>query len=240
VTISPALQVRNLVKRFGATTAVDGLDLDARAGAVTVVLGRNGAGKTTTFECCVGLVAPSGGTIELWGLPPGHRDVRPRLGVMLQDGGLPRGVSVERALRYIGSLFPAPLDARALLDEVGLERVAASRVESLSGGEARRLSLACALVGRPELLFLDEPSAGLDPHARLALWETVGRLRNDGAAVVLATHDLAEAEALADTVVIVDSGRVVAAGSVASLLADFGTETLEAAFFAATTRSDPA
>jgi ABC-2 type transport system ATP-binding protein len=214
-----ALLVTGLVKRYDGRAVVDGLDLHAPLGAVTAVLGPNGAGKTTTVECCEGLRRPDGGTVRVLGLDPavdGAR-LRPRVGVMLQDGGLPTGARAGDVLRHVAALHARPLPPAELLDLLGLAPHARTTVRRLSGGQRQRLALAAAVVGRPELVFLDEPSAGLDPQSRLAVWGLVERLRADGVSVVLTTHLMDEAERLADRVVVVDAGTVVAAGSPAEL-----------------------
>ena len=223
---APALSVTGLVKRYAGRCVVDGLTFEARRGTVTAVLGPNGAGKTTTIECCEGLRRPDGGTIRVLGLDP-WRDgalLRPRVGVMLQDGGLPNGARAGEVLRHFAALHARPQPTGELLDLLGLTDHAGTTVRRLSGGQRQRLALAVAIVGRPELVFLDEPSAGLDPQSRLAVWSLVERMRADGVAVVLTTHLMDEAERLADQVVVVDAGRVVADGSPADLIG--GEDTL--------------
>jgi ABC-2 type transport system ATP-binding protein len=208
------------VKAYRGRRVVDGLSLTAAAGAVTAVLGPNGAGKTTTVECCAGLRSPDAGAVRVLGLDRGRHAavLRARVGVMLQDGGLPNGARAGEVLRHVAALHERPLPVAALLDELGLADHAGTTVRRLSGGQRRRLALACAVVGRPELVFLDEPSAGLDPQSRLAAWGLVERLRDAGAAIVLTTHLMEEAERLADLVVVVDAGRVVAEGSPRALV----------------------
>ncbi|GAB2477235.1 ABC transporter ATP-binding protein [Xylanimonas ulmi] len=224
-----ALVVDGLVKRYGGRAVVDGLALSARAGQVTAVLGPNGAGKTTTIECCEGLRAPDGGTVRVLGLDP-HADaaaLRPRVGVMLQDGGLPSGARALEVLRHVAAMYARPRNVGELVERLGLGSFARTPVRRLSGGQRQRLALACAVVGRPELVFLDEPSAGMDPQSRHAVWDLVRELRADGVAVVLTTHLLDEAEALADLVHVVDHGKVIASGAVPDLLArsaDAGAE----------------
>ena len=214
-----ALRVTGLVRRYGGRAVVDGLDLVAPAGAVTAVLGPNGAGKTTTIECCEGLRRPDSGTVRVLGLDPLTQaaQLRPRVGVMLQDGGLPTGARAGEVLRHVAAMHARPLPADHLLDLLGLTPHARTTVRRLSGGQRQRLALAAAVVGRPELVFLDEPTAGLDPQARHAVWDLVARLRADGVAVLLTTHLMDEAERLADHVVVVDGGRVVAQGAPAEL-----------------------
>jgi ABC-2 type transport system ATP-binding protein len=211
----PAVEVHDLQKRYGAVTAVAGLTLSAAAGEVLAILGPNGAGKTTTVETCEGYRRPDGGTVRGLGLDPvaDARALRPRVGVMLQGGGGYPGAKAGEMLRLLASYAAAPLDPDALLDRLGLTASAGTAYKRLSGGQQQRLSLAMAVVGRPELVFLDEPSAGLDPQARHATWDVVRQLRADGVTVVLTTHYMEEAERLADQVVVVDGGRVVAAGS---------------------------
>jgi ABC-2 type transport system ATP-binding protein len=210
-----AVEVTGLVKRYGTATAVAGASFAAAAGAVTAVLGPNGAGKTTTIECCEGLRRPDAGSVRVLGLDP-RRDaaaLRPRVGVMLQDGGLPGAARVRDVLRLAAALHARPHRPDDLLAALGLEAAARTPLRRLSGGQRQRVALAVALVGRPEVAFLDEPTAGLDPQARVGAWELVRRLRADGVAVVLTTHLLDEAERLADHVVLMNGGRVVAAGT---------------------------
>ena len=215
----PVVVVRDLVKVYGRTVAVDGLDLVARAGEVTAVLGPNGAGKTTTVECCIGLRTPDAGQVRVlgedpWRAPPA---LRARVGVMLQDGGLPTGARPLELLRHVARLHADPRDVGALAEQLGLDGLAGRTVRRLSGGQKQRLALACALVGRPDVLFLDEPGAGLDPQARHAVHDLVRAERESGTAVVLTTHDMHEAERLADSVVVVDHGSVIASGTPAEL-----------------------
>ncbi len=213
----PAVEVDGLVKRYGARTAVDGLSLTVRPGTVLALLGPNGAGKTSTVEVCEGFRKADGGTVRVLGLDPRDPALRPRIGVMPQGGGAYPGLRAAEMLRLVASYSAHPLDPDDLLDRLGLRDVARTSYRRLSGGQQQRLSLACAVVGRPELVFLDEPTAGLDPAARRATWELVEALRRDGASVVLTTHLMDEAERLADDVVIVDAGTVVAAGTVHDL-----------------------
>lgn len=217
---TPAVEVQGLVKRYDRRTAVDGVELVARCGAVTALLGPNGAGKTTTVECCTGLRTPDAGRVRVLGLDPrrDRRALAPRVGVMLQDGGLPAAVPAGRVLAHVAAMYAHPVPLTELDAALGLASFARTPVRRLSGGQRQRLALAVAVVGRPELAFLDEPSAGLDPQARLAVWDLVRELRDAGAAVVLTTHQMADAEALADEVVVVDAGRVVASGTVTDLV----------------------
>jgi ABC-2 type transport system ATP-binding protein len=209
---SPAVEITGLVKRYGEKTAVAGLDLAVRPGSLTAVLGPNGAGKTSTIECCEGYRRPDGGTVRVLGLDPiaDAAKLRPRVGVMLQSGGIYQAVRAMEMLRHVASLYANPLDVNALAERLGLGSCGKTPFRRLSGGQQQRLSLALAVVGRPELVFLDEPTAGLDVQARHATWELIEQLRADGVTIVLTTHLLDEAERLADTVAIVDAGRVVA------------------------------
>lgn len=211
----PAVEVSGLVKRYGSATAVDDLDLLLPAGSVLALLGPNGAGKTTTVEICEGFRRQDAGTVRVLGLDPGAHGsaLRARVGVMPQGGGAYPGVRVEEMLSLVASCAANPLDVNWLLEILGLDSVRRTPYKRLSGGQQQRLSLACALVGRPELVFLDEPTAGMDPQARRLVWELVEALRTDGVSVLLTTHLMEEAEALADRVVIIDHGRVVAEGS---------------------------
>ena len=213
----PALQVAGLVKRYGGRAVVDDLSFEVRPGTVLALLGPNGAGKSTTVEVCEGFRTPDAGEVRVLGLPPTDPSLRPRVGVMPQTGGAYPGLRCAEMLRLVASYAAHPLDPDDLLRRLGLVEVARTAYRRLSGGQQQRLSLALAVVGRPELVFLDEPTAGLDPQARHATWELVEALRADGVTVVLTTHLLDEAERLADDVVIVDHGRVVAAGSVEAL-----------------------
>jgi ABC-2 type transport system ATP-binding protein len=215
-----AFAVDDLVVRYGTCTAVDGISFSAEPGTVLAVLGPNGAGKTSTVETLEGYRRPSAGTVRVLGLDPiaDRAAVVGRIGVMLQRGGVYPTMPAGAVLRLFASYYPKPLAADDLLDRLDLRSVARTPWRRLSGGEQQRLSLALALVGRPEVAFLDEPSAGMDPAARRVLWEVIRGLRDDGLAVLLTTHHLEEAERLADAVVIVDGGRVVAEGTPAELV----------------------
>jgi len=214
-----AVVVAALVKAYGGRRVVDGLSLTAAFGQVTAVLGSNGAGKTTTIECCEGLRSADSGTVRVLGVDPATAgpDHRAAVGVMLQGGGLPNGARPLELLRHVARLHAQPLEPAALAALLGLDEFARTSVRRLSGGQRQRLALACALVGRPRVLFLDEPSAGLDPQARLVVWDLVAEQRAAGTAIVLTTHLIEEAERLADTVVVVDHGRLVAEGTPAQL-----------------------
>ncbi|KOG66815.1 ABC transporter [Streptomyces griseoflavus] len=224
----PAVEITGLVKRYGNKTAVDGLDLRVEAGSVTAVLGPNGAGKTTTVEICEGYRRPDAGTVRVLGLDPvaDAAALRPRIGVMLQSGGVYAGARAEEMLRHTASLHAHPVDVDLLMDRLGLGSCGRTSYRRLSGGQQQRLALAMAVVGRPELVFLDEPTAGLDPQARHATWDLVRELRADGVSTVLTTHFMDEAEQLADDVAIIDGGRVIAQGSPEELCAGGAENTL--------------
>jgi ABC-2 type transport system ATP-binding protein len=213
------VRIRGARKQYGLTTAVANLDLDVHAAEVLALLGPNGAGKTTAVEMCEGFIRPDAGTIEVLGLDPivDNAQLRPRIGVMLQGGG---GYPMARAgemLNLVAAYAADPLDPQWLMDTLGLSESARTTYRQLSRGQQQRLALACALVGRPELVFLDEPTEGMDAHARLIVWELIDALRRDGVTVLLTTHQLKEAEQLADRIVIIDHGVEVAAGTPAEL-----------------------
>ncbi|HEY0453890.1 ABC transporter ATP-binding protein [Actinophytocola sp.] len=218
----PAVDVSGLTKRFGATTAVDGLSLRVERGQVLALLGPNGAGKTTTIEICEGFLRRDAGSVRVLGLDPATQGdrLRPRIGVMPQGGGAYPGVRAEEMLALVAACAADPIEPAWLIDVLGLASARRTPYKRLSGGQQQRLSLACALVGRPELVFLDEPTSGLDPQARRLVWELVEALRADGVSVLLTTHAMEEAEELADQVVIIDRGRVVAEGSPRQLTAE--------------------
>ncbi len=214
----PAVEVAGLTVRYGPAgtpAAVDQLDLTAEAGEVLVVLGPNGAGKTSTVETLEGYRRPVAGEARVLGLDPvaDHAALSGRVGVMLQRGGVYPMLGPHRVLRLFAGYYPDPVPADELLDLVGLRAVAATPWRHLSGGEQQRLSLALALVGRPEVAFLDEPTAGVDPEGRIAVRAVVAGLKEKGVCVVLTTHELGEAERMADRIVILSSGRVVREGT---------------------------
>ena len=218
---SAAVHVDGLVMTYGEVRAVDGLELEVAPGTVTAILGPNGAGKTTTIETCEGYRRPHGGTVRVLGLDP-RRDahaLRPRVGVMLQAGGAWSGVRAGEMLRHIAAMHAHPVDVDVLMERLGLDSCRRTPYRRMSGGQQQRLGLAMAVVGRPELVFLDEPTAGLDPQARHSTWDLVRELRTAGVTVVLTTHYMDEAERLADQVHVVDHGRLVASGSPAVLTA---------------------
>jgi ABC-2 type transport system ATP-binding protein len=213
--VDVAVDVRDLVMRYGDKTAVDGLSLTVAPRTITAVLGPNGAGKTTTLETCEGYRRPQGGSVRVLGLDP-RRDrtaLLPRIGVMLQAGGAWSGVRADEMLDHVARLHAHPLDTRLLTERLGLADCGRTPYRRLSGGQQQRLGLALALVGRPELVFVDEPTAGMDPQARRATWELLEELRADGVTVVLTTHYMDEAEKLADRVHILDRGTLIASGT---------------------------
>ncbi|MCM0618908.1 ABC transporter ATP-binding protein [Nocardioides bruguierae] len=217
--LGPALEVRDLSMTYGSTRAVDGLSLEVPRGSITAVLGPNGAGKTTTLETCEGYRRPQAGSVRVLGLDPvaDRRALLPRIGVMLQSGGAWSGVRAEEMLRHVARLHARPLDQAMLSERLGLAECGRTPYRRLSGGQKQRLALAVAVVGRPELVFVDEPTAGMDPQARRATWELLEELRGDGVTVVLTTHYMDEAERLADVVHIIDRGRLVATGTPSEL-----------------------
>jgi len=220
----PAIEVRGLVKRYAGRSVVDGVDLSVLAGEIVALLGPNGAGKTTTVEIIEGYRRPDAGSVQVFGLDPRRdgRRIRARSGLMLQRADLWNQVRVGEAVRLFAAFYAQPLDPARLLEQVGLDHLARARYRTLSGGERQRLGLALALVGRPELAILDEPTAAMDVTARRATWELLRELRGRGSAILLTTHLLDEAEALADRLAIMDRGRLVASGSATEILAGEG------------------
>jgi ABC-2 type transport system ATP-binding protein len=235
-----ALSVRNLRKTFGPVVAVDGLDLEVARGECFGLLGPNGAGKTTTIEICEGLTAADSGEVEVLGRrwSTHERELRELLGIQLQDTQLAEKLTVEETLRLFRSFYRRGRDVADVLRIVQLEEKRRARVGTLSGGQKQRLALACAIVGDPELLFLDEPTTGLDPQSRRQVWELLEQLKAAGRTLLLTTHYMEEAERLADRVAIVDHGRVIALGTPRELI-----ESLEAEHvveFAVTSNGRPA
>ncbi len=214
--------------RYGETVAVDGLSLEVARSSITAVLGPNGAGKTTTLETCEGYRTPHQGRVRVLGLDPEarRRELLPRIGVMLQSGGAWSGVRAVEMLRHIAALHAHPLDVDMLVDRLGLASCGRTPYRRLSGGQQQRLSLAMAVVGRPELVFVDEPTAGMDPQARRTTWELLEELRHDGVTTVLTTHYMDEAERLADHVHVIDRGRLIASGTPFELTRASGSSTI--------------
>ena len=234
-----AVDVSGLVVRYGALVAVDGVSFSAEAGEVVAMLGPNGAGKTTTIETLEGYRAPTEGTVRVLGLDPvrEHARLTPRIGVMLQRGGVYPGIRAGEALRLFAAYYDDPADPEELLARVGLQRQRTTMWRHLSGGEQQRLSLALALVGRPEVAFLDEPTAGVDVGGRQVVRRIVRELATGGTCVLLATHELEEVERVADRVVIVDRGRLLASGTPTELA---GQDAGSAISFGAPTGVDTA
>jgi ABC-2 type transport system ATP-binding protein len=211
---SPAIEVHALRKRYGDYEAVRGIDITVERGEVFGLLGPNGAGKTTTVEILEGYRARTEGEVSVLGHDPAHRSIelRRRIGIVLQSGGIYSHITPREALRHWASFYPRPRDVEEVIGLAGLQECAEVRSRKLSGGQLRRLDFALALVGDPELIFLDEPTTGFDPEARRAAWETVRSLRELGKTILLTTHYLDEAQELADRVAIVKDGRVLAIG----------------------------
>jgi len=210
-----AVVVEDLRKSYGATRAVAGVSFTVRYGEIFSLLGPNGAGKTTVLEILEGYRSPQAGRVRVLGLDPvrERRALLPRIGVMLQDGGAWSGVRADEMLRHIARLHAHPLHLDALYDRLGLGECGRTPYRRLSGGQQQRLGLAMAIVGRPEIVFVDEPTAGMDPAARRTTWELLQELRTAGVTVVLTTHYMEEAERLADRIHIIDHGRLIASGS---------------------------
>jgi len=223
-----SLVARGLVKRFGELVAVAGLDLEVETGTCLALLGPNGAGKTTTIEMLEGLTPPDEGSVEVLGRrwDQDAHEIRERIGVQLQETKLTPKATVHETLRLFRSFYRAGRTPEELMAEVGLEEKRDARIETLSGGQHQRLSLACALVNRPEILFLDEPSTGLDPQARRRVWDIVEHFKREGGTVLLTTHYMEEAERLADRVVIVDEGRTVTEGSPHEVIGELHAENI--------------
>jgi len=225
---APAVVVDGLVMRYGDKVAVDELSLTVDRGTITAVLGPNGAGKTTTLETCEGYRKPQRGTVRVLGLDPvrQRRDLLPRIGVMLQGGGAWSGVRAMEMLNHVATLHAHPLDTEMLADRLGLADCGRTPYRRLSGGQQQRVGLAMALVGRPEIVFVDEPTAGMDPQLRRTTWELLEELRRDGVSVVLTTHYMDEAERLADQIHIIDRGTLIASGSPLELTRGGSTATI--------------
>lgn len=218
--MSTAVSVSDLVVDFRTVRAVDGLSFAAETATVHAIVGPNGAGKTTTVETCEGYRQPTKGLVRVLGLDPvaDVRELRPRVGVMLQAGGVPSGARARDALEHLSRFYSSPQNPEVLIDALGLGAVKAP-FRRMSGGEQQRLKFAIALIGRPELVFLDEPTAGLDAHGKRIVWDVIKSLRGNGVTVVLTTHSMEEVERLADHVTVVNSGRVIASGSPMDLTA---------------------
>jgi ABC-2 type transport system ATP-binding protein len=214
-----AVRVRGLRRTYGSKKAVDGLDLDVRQGEVFAILGPNGAGKTTTVEILEGYRQRDGGEVSVLGTDPatGGLDWRARIGIVLQTSSENAELTVEEMVRHFARYYPASRDPDDVIAAVGLEEKRHARTRALSGGQRRRLDVALGIVGRPELLFLDEPTTGFDPQARRAFWDLIRSLRSDGTTILLTTHYLDEAEQLADRLAVIANGRIVALDTPAQL-----------------------
>ncbi|MET7740057.1 ABC transporter ATP-binding protein [Streptomyces sp. NPDC005385] len=221
-----AVDVRGLRKQYGDVTAVDGIDLGIRRGEVFGLLGPNGAGKSTTVEILQGNRRRDAGEVSVLGSDPatGTRAWRARVGIVWQDESAPAELTVDETVRHFARYYPNSRDPEEVIGLVGLEQKAGSRIKSLSGGQRRRLDVALGVIGGPELLLLDEPTTGFDPAARRQFWELIRKLADEGTTILLTTHYLEEAEALADRLAVVARGRVVAEGEPAALRERFGTE----------------
>lgn len=207
---NPVVRAKNLTKQYAGKAALDGLELTLNATGVTAILGANGAGKTTFIRCALGLTATTSGELSVFDQPPGSDTSRRRTGVMLQEADLPDLLTAREHLTLFASYYPNPLTVAAAIETCELDAFADKRYKALSGGQKRRVQFALAVIGQPDLLFLDEPTTGLDGEARRALWETVRKLAAAGTSIVLTTHYLEEADALADRIVILKDGRVLA------------------------------
>lgn len=227
-----ALQIDRVSLTLGDRRILDELTVTAESGQISALLGPNGAGKTTTIRCCTGLLAPDGGTVRIFGQPPATATARGLVGVMPQSTGAWSGIKPLELLIYLSSLHTRPLPVADLAADLGLHQFADTPYRRLSGGQQQLVNLAGALIGRPSLVFLDEPTAGLDPHVRRRVWALLRRLGAAGVAVVLTTHAMDEAEQLADRVWIVDRGRVRISGTVAELTCG---RSLEEVFLESTT-----
>ncbi|MEM7049578.1 MAG: ABC transporter ATP-binding protein [Acidobacteriota bacterium] len=223
---SPVAHLQGAVKQYGRVTALDGVDFATHGGEVVALLGPNGAGKTTLVGLLLGLLSPDAGTAELFGRRPNSLAARRRVGAMLQISGVPETLRVEEHIRLFSSYYPRPLPLTEVLALAGLEELRRRPFGKLSGGERQRLLFALAICGNPDLLFLDEPTVGLDVASRRALWERIAQFAREGRSVILTTHYLEEADALADRVLVLDRGRIRAAGTSQEIKAQVGGKTI--------------
>ena len=228
----PSVSVRNLTKTFSGRPVVDDLSFDVQRGEAFALLGHNGAGKSTTIDLILGLKKPDGGTAKILGMDAAksRRQVFERVGVQLQNTQYQSSITVEEACVEYASLYPAPADYPRLLEGFGLDALRKSFVSKLSGGERQKLSVVLALIGRPELVFLDELTTGLDVVARREVWRTLRQLKEQGLTIFLTTHYMEEAEALCDRVCIIKSGKKVAEGTFEEVIAVSGQRNLEDAY----------
>jgi ABC-2 type transport system ATP-binding protein len=222
----PIAELKSVAKRFGKTEVLSGFDFALEAGSVVALLGPNGAGKSTVAGLVTGRLVPDAGEVSLFGRDPRDREARARMGVMLQSVGLPEALTVAEAIRLQAGYFKRRLSLQSILDQAGLTDLAARRCDKLSGGQQRRVQFALAIAGGPEFLVLDEPTTGFDPDARRAMWRTVRAKAEDGVGVLLATHHLDEAEALADRIVVIAGGRILADGPPAAIKAKVAGSTI--------------
>lgn len=216
------MRLTGLVKSYGSTRAVDGIDLDVKPGETVALLGPNGAGKSTTIAMLLGLLAPDQGTIEVGAMPPRRAVATGYIGAMLQESGLMPGARVGELLRFVRSLYARPLALADLVEAAGLEGLLHRRADRLSGGQAQRVRFALAIAGDPSVVVLDEPTSAMDVEARRAFWERMRRLAAAGRTILFATHHLEEADAAADRIVVIARGRPIADGTAASLKATLG------------------
>jgi len=221
-----AIEVKDLVKQFGDFQAVDHIDMKFETGKITALLGPNGAGKTTTISMILGLLKPTSGAIQVLGQPVGTKALRERVGAMMQDVKAPDGLRVDEVLQLFRSYYKKPLSLTQLLDISGLHGEAKRRASSLSGGQRRRLAFAQCLAGDPEMILLDEPTVGMDIEARGRFWDTIRAMAARGRTIILTTHDLEEADAVADYITMIAKGRVVAEGTPAALKAQTALRTI--------------
>lgn len=224
---TPAIRATDVTKRYGDLTAVNGVSLEVHPGEIFGIIGPNGAGKTTFMECLEGLRRPTSGTIDVLGEDPSRPSARwrERIGVQLQTAALPPKITVNEAMALFASMYSDPADPTQLLHELGIAAKGRSYVDKLSGGQRQRVFIALALLGKPDVVFLDELTTALDPQARLAMWDVVRSIRQGGATVVMTTHYMEEAEALCDRVAVIDAGRLIALDTVPGLIASIAKGT---------------
>lgn len=224
---TPAIRATDVTKRYGDLTAVNGVSLEVHPGEIFGIIGPNGAGKTTFMECLEGLRRPTSGTIDVLGEDPSRPSTRwrERIGVQLQTAALPPKITVNEAMALFASMYSNPADPAQLLNELGIAAKGRSYVDKLSGGQRQRVFIALALLGKPEVVFLDELTTALDPQARLAMWDVVRSIRQGGATVVMTTHYMEEAEALCDRVAVIDAGCLIALDTVPGLIASIAKGT---------------
>ena len=224
---TPAIRATDVTKRYGDLTAVNGVSLEVHPGEIFGIIGPNGAGKTTFMECLEGLRRPTSGTIDVLGEDPSRPSTRwrERIGVQLQTAALPPKITVNEAMALFASMYSNPADPAQLLNELGIAAKGRSYVDKLSGGQRQRVFIALALLGKPDVVFLDELTTALDPQARLAMWDVVRSIRQGGATVVMTTHYMEEAEALCDRVAVIDAGRLIALDTVPGLIASIAKGT---------------